>query len=189
MREGAWVSQQRQPKPYCSFTSILATLVAACILAWASAWRSRAVAFLTANRRGHDHVAKGVRGGTLASYAFESVHGSRADFVAWLELLRQRGHRRMAIGGHSGGAVRATCVQATERFDSVVAVMPVSLGEYTHEGVIALHGEDFSGPFRESERCVASVSPTIHYPMTNLFLRTQVMSPRLTTIQHDHTIF
>ena len=76
----------------------------------------------------------------------------------------------MAIGGHSGGAVRATCVQATERFDSVVAVMPVSLGEYTHEGVIALHGEDFSGPFRESERCVASVSPTIHYPMTNLFL-------------------
>ena len=98
------------------------------------------VAFLTANRRGHDHVAKGVRGGTLASYAFESVHGSRADFVAWLELLRQRGHRRMAIGGHSGGAVRATCVQATERFDSVVAVMPVSPGEYTHEGVIALHG-------------------------------------------------
>ena len=95
----------------------------------------------------------------------------------------------MTISGHSGGAVRATCVPATERFDSVVAVMPVSPGEYNHEGVIALHGEDFSGPFRESELSVASVRPTILYPMTNLFLLTQLMSPRLTTIQHDHTIF
>ena len=66
------------------------------------------IAFLTGNRRGHDHVANGVRGGPLAGYAFESVDDSRADFGAWLELLRERGHRRIAIGGHSGGAVRAT---------------------------------------------------------------------------------
>ena len=65
------------------------------------------IAFLTGNRRGHDHVANGVRGGPLAGYAFESVDDARADFAAWLELLRERGHRRIAIGGHSGGAVRA----------------------------------------------------------------------------------
>ena len=117
------------------------------------------IAFLTANRRGHDHVANGVRGGPLAGYAFESVDDSRADFVAWLELLRERGHRRVAIGGHSGGAVRATYAQATERFTNVVAVIPVSPGEYDHEGVIALHGEDFLGPFRESERNVAEGRP------------------------------
>ena len=119
------------------------------------------IAFLTGNRRGHDHVANGVRGGPLAGYAFESVDDSRADFAAWLELLRERGHRRIAIGGHSGGAVRAAYAQATERFDNVVALMPVSPGEYNHEGVVALHGEDFAGPFRDSEQNVAEGRPDV----------------------------
>ena len=121
----------------------------------------RGIAFLAANRRGHDHVANGVRGGPLAGYAFESVDDSRADFAAWLELLRERGHRRIAIGGHSGGAVRATYAQAAEQFDNVVAVIPVSPGEYNHEGVVALHGEAFAGPFRDSERNVAEGRPDV----------------------------
>jgi alpha-beta hydrolase superfamily lysophospholipase len=119
----------------------------------------RGIAFLTANRRGHDHLANGVRGGPLAGYAFESVNDSRADFSAWLELLRARGHRRIAIGGHSGGAVRATYAQASEKFANVVAVIPVSPGEYNHEGVIALHGEDFLRPFRDAEINVAEGNP------------------------------
>ena len=116
------------------------------------------IAFLAANRRGHDHVANGVRGGPLAGYAFESVDDSRADFGAWLELLRERGHRRIAIGGHSGGAVRATYAQATERFANVVAVIPVSPGEYDHEGIIALHERTSQGRFgslSETSRRVA----------------------------------
>ena len=117
------------------------------------------IAFLSANRRGHDHVANGVRGGSLAGYAFESVDDSRADFKAWLGLLRERGHRHIGIGGHSGGAVRATYAQATERFADVVAVISVSPGEYDHEGVVALHGDDFSDPFQESERNVAEGRP------------------------------
>ena len=119
------------------------------------------VAFLSANRRGHDHVASGARGGPLAGYAFESVDHSRADFGAWLELLRSRGHRRIAIGGHSGGAVRAASAQAKERFDNVEAVIAVSPGEYNHEGVVALHGEKFAGPFRESERNVSEGRPDV----------------------------
>ena len=43
------------------------------------------IAFLTANRRGHDHVSSGVRGGPLAGYAFESVDDSRADFRCMAE--------------------------------------------------------------------------------------------------------
>ena len=119
----------------------------------------KGIAFLTANRRGHDHVASGARGGPLAGYAFESVDDSRADFGAWLKLLRQRGHRRITIGGHSGGAVRAIYAQARERFDDVVSVIAVSPGEYDHEGIITLHGEDFSEPFRDSERKVAENRP------------------------------
>ena len=121
----------------------------------------RGIAFLAANRRGHDHVAGGARGGPLAGYAFESVDDSRADYAAWLELLRGRGHERIVIGGHSGGAARATYAQATERFANVIGVMPVSPGEYNHEGVIALHGEDFLGPFRECERNLADGRPDV----------------------------
>ncbi len=119
------------------------------------------IAFLTANRRGHDHVASGIRGGPLAGYAFESVDDSRADFGAWLDLLRERGHRRIAIGGHSGGAVRATYAQASESFDNVVALISVSPGEYDHQGIIALHGEDFLNPFRNSELNVAEGNPDV----------------------------
>lgn len=119
------------------------------------------IAFLTANRRGHDHVSNGVRGGPLAGYAFESVDDSRADFSAWLNLLRQRGHRRIAIGGHSGGAVRAAYAQSSERFDNVIAVIPVSPGEYDHQGIIALHGADFLAPFRESELNVTEGNPDV----------------------------
>lgn len=119
------------------------------------------IAFLSGNRRGHDHVANGVRGGHLAGYAFESVDDARTDFAAWLQLLRDRGHRRIAIGGHSGGAVRATYSQATEQFDNVVAVMVASPGEYNHEGIVALHGEDFAGPFRDSERNLAEGRPDV----------------------------
>ena len=62
-------------------------------------------------------------------------------------MLRKRGHRRIALSGHSCGADRAAYAKATERFESVAAVVAVSPGEYDHEGVIALHGEDFSGPW------------------------------------------
>ena len=39
--------------------------------------------------------------------------------------------------------------------------MPVSPGEYNHEGVVALHGEDFAGPFRDSEQNVAEGRPDV----------------------------
>ena len=106
----------------------------------------RGIAFLAANRRGHDMVSTGVRGGDLKGYAFESVAESRLDYAAWLDLLRSRGHRRIAVGGHSGGAVRATYAQASEHYDNVAAVVSVSPGEYNHEKVAALHGDDFLGP-------------------------------------------
>ena len=120
---------------------------------------ARGLAFLTANRRGHDLVANGAQDGPLAGYAFETVDESRVDYAAWLELVRERGHQRVAIGGHSGGAVRAVYAQATERFTDVVGVIPVSPGEYDHETIVSLHGEDFSSTYRESERHLAEGRP------------------------------
>ena len=72
----------------------------------------RGIAFIAANRRGHDIVAGGAPGGPPKGYAYESVDESRLDYAAWLGLLEERGHRSVAIGGHSGGAVRAVYAQS-----------------------------------------------------------------------------
>ena len=104
---------------------------------------AKGIAFLAANRRGHDIVSNGVPGGPLAGYAHESVDDSRSDYAAWLGLLRERGHSVVAIGGHSGGAVRAAYAQSKERYPEVAAILPVSPGEYNHEGLIDLHADEF----------------------------------------------
>ena len=121
----------------------------------------RGVAFLTGNRRGHDFVSRGLRDGPLAGYAFESVEDSRADFGAWLDLLRERGHQRIALGGHSGGAVRSTYAQAKEQYPNVAAVVPVSPGEYHHATVTELHGTDFTGPYTKAQQDLAEGRPDV----------------------------
>ena len=122
---------------------------------------AQGIAVVTANRRGHDAVASGAQNGPLKGYAFESVSESPMDYAAWLAMLRERGHRRIAIGGHSGGAVRSVYAQATERFEDVVAVVPVSPGEYDHEGIIALHKAAFTSPFQEAQAHVAAGRPDV----------------------------
>jgi pimeloyl-ACP methyl ester carboxylesterase len=117
------------------------------------------IAFLAANRRGHDIVAAGARGGPPKGYAFESVDESRLDYAAWLELLRDRGHGRIVIGGHSGGAVRSVYAQAKEQFEDVVAVIPVSPGEYDHKGLIELHPQEFLKVYNDASHEVAEGRP------------------------------
>ena len=109
---------------------------------------ARGVAFLAANRRGHDIVSNGGPGGALAGYAHESVEDSRLDYAAWLGLLGERGHSNVAIGGHSGGAVRAAYAQARERFPEVAGVISVSPGEYDHAGLKDLHTDDFTTAYQ-----------------------------------------
>ena len=120
---------------------------------------ARGIAFLAANRRGHDIVSNGAPGGPLAGYAHESVEDSRLDYAAWLGLLRERGHASVAIGGHSGGAVRAAYAQARERYPEVAGVISVSPGEYDHQGLIDLHGDEFTYAWAWSVEQVDSGSP------------------------------
>lgn len=120
---------------------------------------ARGIAFLSANRRGHDVVANGGAGGTLGGYAHESVSHSVADFAAWIELLRERGHKRIVIGGHSGGAVRAVYARAMQKFDEVVAVVSVSPGEYHHDTLVELHGDAFLNAYNLSLEQVENGNP------------------------------
>jgi hypothetical protein len=120
---------------------------------------AQGVAFLSANRRGHDLVANGAPGGPLQGYAHESVGDAPLDHAAWFELLRARGHRAIAIAGHSGGAVRAVYTQATAPLAEVRAVLAVSPGEYDHAGLRALHEPVFAETYARAQALVAAGEP------------------------------
>ncbi len=121
------------------------------------------IAFLSANRRGHDIVANGARGGALQGYAHESVDDARLDYAAWLQLLRAKGHTSIALAGHSGGAVRAVYAQSKAHFADVEAVIAVSPGEYDHQGLVDLHGEAFVDLYTEAQTRLSQGQPEAYF--------------------------
>jgi pimeloyl-ACP methyl ester carboxylesterase len=71
--------------------------------------RQRGVATLRVNTRGHDGISTAVTrtGGLRQGAAYEVVDDCRHDLAAWLELARERGFHRVALLGHSLGAVKS----------------------------------------------------------------------------------
>lgn len=134
------------------------------------------IAFLAANRRGHDFVSRGARGGALQGYAHESVDAARLDYTAWLAFLGERGHNAVAMSGHSGGAVRAVYAQAKEHFAGVNAVVSVSPGEYHHQGLVETFGEAFETLYRQAQTLVTEGQP-------EAYLRTDIPFRAMWTAQ------
>ena len=77
--------------------------------ALAPRWLNRGAAVLSVNTRGHDLVntASGGPAARLQGAAFEIVDECRLDVAAWVGWLVERGYRRIALAGHSLGAVKA----------------------------------------------------------------------------------
>ena len=116
-------------------------------------------ACVSANRRGHDLISHGKRGGAFAGYAFESVSDAVSDYRAWVDWMKGRGHRGIVLAGHSGGGVRAVYAKSNADFEDVQAVVSVSPGEYRHEGVLDCHGERFRLPFERAKRALIDGDP------------------------------
>ncbi len=116
------------------------------------------IAFLAVSRRGHDFVSRGAREGALQGYTHESVDVARLDYAAWL-VFGRTGAQRVAVSGHSGGAVRAVYAQAKEHFARVNAVISVSPGEYNHQGLVETFGEAFEALYRQAQISVAEGQP------------------------------
>lgn len=95
------------------------------------------VATLTANNRGHDLVSRPVgrlervvrlesmpdQPEPLYGTAFESLQEVAYDWRAWMDFLVARGYRRIALWGHSRGAVKTAYYMATEKDRRVYAVI------------------------------------------------------------------
>jgi len=86
------------------------------------------LAVLSANTRGHDSVFGATLGNVRRRMgaAYETVDDCRLDVAAWIEFLKNRGHPRVVLIGHSLGAVKAVYSQSHEEFAEVAAVVSVS---------------------------------------------------------------
>lgn len=98
-----------------SFT--LSGLWRACQLLAARGW---GVAMM--NNRGHDWVAMNPGDRRWVGAAYERIEDSALDFQAAQRWLRERGHRRIVIAGHSLGGLKAAYTQAFFPGEDVVAL-------------------------------------------------------------------
>jgi len=81
---------------------------------------------LRINTRGHDGLAGG-----------ERVADCVQDLAAWLDWLADRGLRRIAIVGHSMGAVKMLFTEAHRPHDRVVACIALSPPRFCHAMLMA----------------------------------------------------
>ncbi|MFQ6027306.1 MAG: alpha/beta hydrolase family protein [Dehalococcoidia bacterium] len=88
--------------------------------------RSQGYACLAINTKGHDTVWANAGEGTYYGNANEILDNSRWDLKAGIDYLEERGYRRIALLGHSMGAVKVGYYAATEADDRVVTVIPIS---------------------------------------------------------------
>jgi pimeloyl-ACP methyl ester carboxylesterase len=86
------------------------------------------LAVLRVNTRGHDIVSTAAtdRGPKRQGGAFEIVDDCRHDVAAWLDFLVGRGLNRVAVVGHSLGAVKAIYALVNQPHDAARAIVAIS---------------------------------------------------------------
>lgn len=96
---------------------------------------ARGIAVLRANNRGHDAMYRQYGPGPapmLLGAAYELMDDCRADYRAWLDFAVARGCRRIALWGHSLGAVKAIYFAAKEQSPALAAVVASSPPRFGH---------------------------------------------------------
>lgn len=76
------------------------------------------------NTRGHDMIATSA--GKLHGSAYECVADCVLDLRAWLKLLKERGFNRIALVGHSLGALKGVVALAGESFPDITRLIAIS---------------------------------------------------------------
>jgi alpha/beta superfamily hydrolase len=117
---------------------------------------------LRANTRGHDGISTAAtdRGGRRLGAAYEVVDDCRHDMAAWVGWLQQRAGPRVAILGHSLGAVKALYALAREPELPVVGLVAVSPPRLSHSWFsISPQGPEFLDTYREAEAHVRAGRP------------------------------
>ncbi|MDA1016286.1 MAG: alpha/beta fold hydrolase [Planctomycetota bacterium] len=135
----------------------------------ADMFQQRGIAALRVNTRGHDGVCtvSGDDGGRLQGAAYEIVDDCRFDVEAWVCFLVERGYRRIALLGHSLGAVKVLHAQAHQPHAAVTRVIAVSPPSLAHERFVrGLSAGDFHSSMNEAKRLAALGHPEMLFQAT-----------------------
>ena len=111
------------------------------------------VAALRVNTRGHDMIstAQTREGGRLVGAAYEIVDDCRFDVAAWIELLVERGYQRIALLGHSLGALKVLYSEAKQPHPAVSRVIAVSPPRLSHDAfLLGPQSHEFRSSFRRA---------------------------------------
>ena len=92
-------------------------------------------AILRVNNRGHDQAFQ-VSERRLGA-AYELIDHCRRDITAWLDFGQRRGFRRMALWGHSLGAVKTVYFLGTENESRVVCAVASSPPRFSHQAYLS----------------------------------------------------
>ena len=109
------------------------------------------IATLRVNTRGHDLMARipTERGSVLGGAAYENIADCRHDVTAWIKFLGDHGCRKIAVVGHSMGAVKAIYTLARNPVEHVACLVAVSPPRFSHAHY---QRHKLAGQFREDYR-------------------------------------
>ena len=122
-------------------------------------------AVLRVNNRGHD-LAYNSPSGRLGA-AFESVDDCRKDWQAWIDHAASLGFQRIALWGHSLGAVKTIYFLANGGDPRVSWAIATSPPQFSYSDYVSRpDGHLFTAYFDEAKRLVAAGQPDAVFPVT-----------------------
>jgi pimeloyl-ACP methyl ester carboxylesterase len=118
----------------------------------------RGCAILRVNNRGHDQAV--LVGGRRLGAANEIVDDCRFDITAWLDFAEQRGFRRIAIWGHSLGAVKTVYFLSVQDDPRIMCAVASSPPRFSYEMYrSAAGGDQFAAALKDAQSLVAAGKP------------------------------
>ena len=114
---------------------------------------------LRVNTRGHDGLSTAVtdKGGRRQGAAFELVDDCRHDITAWMDWLKQLGCERIALVGHSLGAVKSIYAQSHEPNPNISCLIALSPPRLSYEWFCAGDQRElFLETFQKAETLVSN---------------------------------
>ncbi len=121
------------------------------------------LAVLQVNTRGHDGISTAVtsRGGRRLGAAYEVLDDCRHDLLAWQEWARQSVGPRIALVGHSSGALKALYAAAHEPALAAPAVVALSPPRLSYAAFCASERrQEFLDNHRQADAMVQASRPT-----------------------------
>jgi pimeloyl-ACP methyl ester carboxylesterase len=132
-------------------------------------------AVLAVNTRGHDlaYATAISNRRSMQGAAYEVVDECRFDVIGWLEFLAERGYHRVALLGHSSGAIKAVYAMAHDPHPAVRCVLAVSPPRLSHAHFLqSVNRSDFLDEYHKAEQCVKTGQPetllSVYFPLPSL---------------------